>query len=127
MGFLSLGLRVVMDRSCQSCSGIPREHIFKRVFLILRRCILTTLVCYINALTFIMHSVDRPRVFVRCLPVHLSPRLEVNKSRRVVMIVVPFEVSGIKCNGMTRRLLLVGGDRDRSDGGDRVTVRLPTG
>ena len=117
MGFLSLGLRVVMDRSCQSCSGIPGEHIFfKRVFLILRRCILTTLACHINALTFIMHSVGRPRVFVRCLPVHLPPRLEVNKSRRVVMIVVSFEVSGIKCNGMTGRSLFVKGDGDGSGG-----------
>ena len=62
MGFLSLGLRVVMDRSCQSCSGIPGEHIFsKRVLLIFQKCILTTLACYINALAFIMHSVGRPR------------------------------------------------------------------
>jgi len=43
------------------------------------------------------------------------------------MIVVPFEVSDIKCNEMTGRLPLVGWDRDRSDGGDRVTVRLSTG
>jgi len=113
MGFLSLGLRMVMDESCQSCPRIPGEHIFsKRVFLIFWRCILSTLACHINALTFIMHLVGRPRVFVRCLPVHLPPRLEVNKSRRVVMIVVLFEVSGIKCNGMTRRFLLVVGDRD---------------
>ena len=81
MGFLSLGLRVVMDMSCQSCSGIPGEHIFsKRIFLIL---ILTTLACHINALT--------------------STRLEVNKSRSVVMIVVSFELSDIKFNGMTGR------------------------
>ena len=104
MGFLSLGLRVVVDISCQSCSGIPGEHIFsKRIFLILRRCILTTLACHINALTFSVYTAGRPRAFVRCLPVHLPPRLEVNKSRRVVIIVVPFELSDIKFNGMTGR------------------------
>ena len=44
MGFLPLGLRVVMDRFYQSCSGIPGENIFfTRVFLIFRS-ILTTLV-----------------------------------------------------------------------------------
>ena len=62
MDFLSLGLRVVVDRSCQSCSGMPGEHIFsKRVLLIFRECILTTLACYINALVFIIHSIGRPR------------------------------------------------------------------
>ena len=119
MGFLPLGLRVVMDRSYQSCSGIPGEYIFfTRVFLILRSCILTTLVLS-RALTFIMSSVGRSAtVFVRCLPVHLPPRLEVNKFRRVVMIVVSFEVSGIKCNGMTERSLFVEDGGDGSGGVD---------
>ena len=63
-----------------------------------------------------MHSVGRPRVFVRCLPVHLSPRLEVNKSQRVVMIVGVSEVSDIKDNGMMGRSLFVEGDGDGSYG-----------
>ena len=108
---------MVMDESCQSCPGIPGEHIFsKRVFLIFRRCILTTLTCHINALIFIMHSVGRPRVFVRCLPVHLPPRLEANKSRRVVMIVGVSEVSEINDNGMMGRFLFVEGGGDGSSG-----------
>jgi len=46
------------------------------------------------------------------------PRLEVNKYRRVVMNVVPFEVSGIKCNGMTGRSLFVEDGGDGSGGVD---------
>jgi len=107
-----------MDRSYQSCSGIPGEHIFfKRVFLILRRCILTTLV------------LSRPHIYyalcvrsvghVRPVPTGtLAPRLEVNKCRRVVMIIVAFEVSGIKCNGMKGRSLFVEDGGDGSGGVD---------
>ena len=117
MGFLSLGLRVVVDRSCQSCSGMPGEHIFfKRVFLILRRYILTTLA--LSHMPHIYYGFGRSATFVRCLPIHLPPRLEVNKCRRVVMIVVPFEVSGIKCNGMTGRSLFVEDSGDGSSGVD---------
>jgi len=68
MGFLPLGLRVVIDRSYQSCSGIPREYtFFTRVFLIFRSCILTTLVLS-RALTFIMSSVGRSATCVRPVP-----------------------------------------------------------
>jgi len=68
MGFLPLGLRVAMDRSYQSCSGIPGEYIFfSRVFLIFRSCILTTLVLS-RALTFIMSSVGRSATCVRPVP-----------------------------------------------------------
>jgi len=67
MGFLSLGLGVVMDRSCQLCSGIPGEHIFfQRVFLIFRRCILTALACY--GCTYIYYAFGRSATFVRPVP-----------------------------------------------------------
>jgi len=63
-----------------------------------------------------MNLVGRPRVSVRCLPVHFPPRLEVNKIRRVVMIVGVSEVSDINYNGMIGRSLFVEGDGDGSYG-----------
>ena len=73
MGFLPLGLRVVMDRSYQLCSGIPGEHIFfKRVFLILRRCILTTLA--LSHMPHIYYAFGRSVTFVRRLPVQLDKK-----------------------------------------------------
>jgi len=64
--FLSLGLRAVMGKFCQLCTGILGEHIFfNHVLLIFRRCILTAIGYRVNV---IYYALGRSATCVRPVP-----------------------------------------------------------